>query len=108
MFQPEDVADNPALPAEVEADVLAECSKLGPVEKVKVYKLHPDGVVSVKFKQEEHVQGCIAKMNGRWFGGLQIAAHRWDGVTNYALVKAKDSVEQEEARLDAFAKELEK
>ena len=42
----------------------------------------------------------------RWFGGAQVSAALWDGVTNY-LVKVKESAEEQQARLDAFARELE-
>ena len=48
-----------------------------------MYAANPDGIVTVKFKQEEPAQACIAKMNGRFFGGNQLVAHMWDGVTYY-------------------------
>ncbi len=42
----------------------------------------------------------------RWFGGKQLEAHMYDGVTSYH-VKVKETWEEQEARLEAFAKELE-
>ncbi len=39
-------------------------------------------------------------------GGRQLEAHMYDGVTNYAI-KVKESWEEQEARLEAFAQELE-
>lgn len=51
--------------------------------QVRVYAAHPEGVVTVKFKQEEPAHACVAKMNGRFFGGRQLIAHMWDGFTYY-------------------------
>ena len=48
-----------------------------------MYKSHPEGVVSVKFKEEAPAHECIRLMNGRFFGGQQIEAALWDGLTNY-------------------------
>lgn len=108
MFSPSELSESPALAAEIESDVRVECGKLGAIEKVRLFKLHPEGIVSVKFKQAEPAAQCVAAMNGRWFGGQQILAHMWDGVVNYAAVKAQRSAEEEAARLEAFAREIEK
>lgn len=51
--------------------------------QVRVYASNPEGVVTIKFKQEEPAQSCIAKMNGRFFGGHKLEAQMWDGYTNY-------------------------
>lgn len=47
----------------------AECGKLGPIEKVRIFKHNPEGVVTVRFKAIEPAQQCVALMNGRWAGG---------------------------------------
>jgi HIV Tat-specific factor 1 len=39
------------------------------------------------------------------FGGRQISATEHDGVTNYASIR--ESAEEEQARLERFARELE-
>jgi HIV Tat-specific factor 1 len=50
---------------------------------VRVFASHPQGIVTVRFKQEEPAQACLSRMNGRFFGGHQIVAHMWDGFTSY-------------------------
>lgn len=37
----------------------------------------------MRFQTEEGAQACLERMNGRFFGGLQLTAALWDGVTNY-------------------------
>jgi len=51
--------------------------------QVKVFKGHPAGVVSVRFRTQEGAQEALARMGGRFFGGRRIAAALWDGLTNY-------------------------
>jgi hypothetical protein len=51
--------------------------------QVRVFASHPQGIVTVRFKQEEPAQACLSRMNGRFFGGNQIVAHMWDGFTSY-------------------------
>eukprot|EP00955_Chlamydomonas_euryale_P019363 206326-Chlamydomonas_euryale.AAC.7 len=49
-------------------------------------------------------------MAGRWFGGRQLHASMYDGLTNFAAAAAAattETAEEQEARLDAFAAELE-
>ena len=46
-------------------------------------------------------------MNGRFFGGRQIEADLWDGVSNFYVKPAKESEEEQAARLERFARELE-
>ena len=47
---------------------------------------HPDGVGSVAFKEHISAEACITQLNGRWYGGKQLEAFKWDGVTNYQVV----------------------
>lgn len=107
MFTLDEFKEDLMFAEELEADIRAECSKLGVVEKLKVFKNNPEGVVSVRFQEPEAANKCIQLMNGRWFGGRQVEAHLYDGVTNYAVKPAKESWEEQEARLEAFARELE-
>ena len=37
------------------------------------------------FKEAESAAACVAAMNGRWYGGRQLAVEVWDGVTNYQV-----------------------
>ena len=74
--------------------------------QVRVYTGNPQGVVSVKFKTEDAAQECVKKMQGRYFGGRQVEAGMWDGYTNYH-VKIQETAEQQAARLERFASEIE-
>ena len=74
--------------------------------QVRVYPNHPEGVVSVKFKGEEAAEACLKLMHGRFFGGRQLDAGLWDGVANYN-VKRQETAEEEAARLERFAAEIE-
>jgi HIV Tat-specific factor 1 len=104
MFTRAELLADPSLLPEVEEDVMAECTKIGPIDRLRVYENHPEGVVMVKFKDKQAGLKCIQIMNGRWFGGKQIEAYEDTGLVNYALVR--DAAE-EEARLEQFGRELE-
>ena len=74
--------------------------------QVRVFAGNPKGIVSVRFKTVEAADKCIETMSGRFFGGRKLAAHMWDGHTNYN-VKLQESEEQLAARRAAFAAEIE-
>jgi HIV Tat-specific factor 1 len=83
MFSPEEFAENPGYKEELEGDIRSECAKLGRVDKLRVFNGHPQGVVSVKFVTLEAADECVRIMNGRFFGGRQLEAAKWDGFTNF-------------------------
>ncbi|CAI9090800.1 OLC1v1025655C2 [Oldenlandia corymbosa var. corymbosa] len=66
MFTPTEMRADENFRSELEEDVRDECSKLGPLESVKVCENHPQGVVLVKFKDRKDALKCIELMNGRW------------------------------------------
>lgn len=68
--------------------------------------MNPQGIVTVKFKTDEAAAKCIEVMEGRYFGGRRVSAHMWDGSTNYH-VKKKETAEEQQARLDKFAQQIE-
>lgn len=74
---------------------------------MRIFQYHPEGVVSVKFREEEPAQACIKLMHGRFFGGRQLTAEMWDGLVNYNVKKPKESAEEQAARLEKFAAEIE-
>ena len=78
------------------------------MEKVKIFHTNPEGVVTVKFREEEAAEKCIQLLDKRFFGGRQLAAAMWDGFSSYHVKAVKESVEDQEARLAKFAAELEK
>ncbi|KAJ3696819.1 hypothetical protein LUZ61_000524 [Rhynchospora tenuis] len=104
MFTPAELRADENLLPELEADVREECTKLGPLENVKVCENHPQGVVLVKFKDKRDGAKCIELMNGRWFGGRQIHASEDDGTVNHTAIRDLD---EEASRLEKFAAELE-
>ena len=106
MFSIDEMMENPGLKEELEDDVETECVKIGSVDKVRVFHTNPEGVIVVKYKEPKHADDCINKMNGRWFGGRQISAEKWDGITDFQ-VRYKETEEEQQARLDMYAAELE-
>eukprot|EP00798_Chlamydomonas_sp_ICE-L_P019331 gene19331-25982_t len=85
MFSPDELIEDMLMSEDLESDVRNECSRMGVVEKIRVFKSNPEGVISIKFKDEEPAKKCISLMHGRWFGGRQVTAEMWDGSTNYLV-----------------------
>jgi HIV Tat-specific factor 1 len=108
MFTPEELTENPLSKDELEADILSEANKAGKVDKFHIFEKNPEGVVTVRYKTIEEADACVAMMQGRWFGNRQIQAGKYDGVTNFN-VKARvvETEEEQQARLEAFAAEIE-
>lgn len=116
MFGPADAADA-GFVDELRAEVHAECSALGRVEKVTVFPNHPDGVVVVKFKRGGGAAACVEKMDGRYFARRRIECSFWDGRENFGRARregggsgdggARSGEVSEEARLEAFGAWLE-
>lgn len=110
MFDLEEMFSDPSFRVELEEDVAIECEKFGEVTQVKVFSTNPDGVVSIRFVDEDAANKCVAAMRGRWFGGKRVDACLWDGVTNYAKAGVRDDETEAEqnARLEKFAADLER
>lgn len=104
MFRPAELRSDTNLLSDLEADIAEECSKIGPIERIKVYEKHPLGAILVKFKNRQDGLKCIQTMNGRWFGGRQIQAVEDDGTINHALLRDEN---EEAERLERFGAELE-
>ncbi|KAF9166084.1 hypothetical protein DFQ26_008754 [Actinomortierella ambigua] len=108
MFTTQEMEADPTLILDLKEDIREECEKLGEVTNVIIYDQHPDGVVSVKFKDVESAELCIRLMNGRFFAGQRIEAELYDGHTKYDVKKSKEEMEAEEKqRLERYAKWLE-
>ena len=75
--------------------------------QVRVFHTHPEGIVTIKFKTDDAATKCIGVMDGRYFGGRQVKAHMWDGITSYHVKQQKESAEQQQARLEKFAAQIE-
>ena len=75
-----------------------------------MYHLHPEGVVTIKYRDEDAAAQCVERMQGRFFGGRQLSASLWDGFTQFGKVRvnvAADTALDEEQRLAKFAQEIE-
>ena len=125
MFQPEEIRNGIVTKEELKEDVENECAKLGEVDRVVVYGENAEGVISVRFRHEEAADVCIQRMDGRFFSKRRITAHKWgrhnratndttcravlplDGFTKYHRAPEPDVVQDEETRLEKFARDLE-
>jgi len=88
---------------DLKEDMEAECTKKGgQVEKVTVFPEHPEGVIAVKFKMPESAEKMRMVMDGRWFSQRQLSAELFDGKTDYTLGVKRESIEDQEARLENF------
>ncbi|XP_061169553.1 HIV Tat-specific factor 1-like [Saccostrea echinata] len=104
MFSPKEFDVDPVLINELRDDVRQESSKFGDVKNVKIYDNHPEGVMSVSFKEPEQADACIAAMNGRWFAKRRISAESWDGKTKYEI---QESEAERDERLKKWEQYLE-
>ncbi|KAG0282548.1 hypothetical protein BGZ96_000366 [Linnemannia gamsii] len=108
MFTLEELEADPTLLLDLKEDIREECEKVGEVTNVIIYDHHPDGVVSVRYKEKESADLCVKLMSGRFFAGQRVVAEIYDGHTKYESQKSKEELEEEEKqRLDRYAKWLE-
>ncbi|KAF9124155.1 hypothetical protein BGW39_008411 [Mortierella sp. 14UC] len=108
MFTLQELEVDPTLLLDLKEDIREECEKCGEVTNVIIYDHHPEGVVSVRFKEKESAELCVKLMSGRFFAGQRVVAEIYDGHTKYESQKSKEELEEEEKqRLDRYAKWLE-
>ncbi|KAL8292020.1 hypothetical protein RQP46_001486 [Phenoliferia psychrophenolica] len=79
MFSLKELEEDATLLLDLKEDVRDECETLGEVTNVTLYDREPDGIMTVRFKDDLAAQACIAKMNGRFFSGRSILAFTYDG-----------------------------
>ncbi|EPS25742.1 hypothetical protein PDE_00678 [Penicillium oxalicum 114-2] len=75
LFTLEELKDDVEAILDIKEDVRTECAKIGEVTNVVLYDQEPEGVVTVKFAQAEDARECVARLNGRFFGGDRIEAY---------------------------------
>ncbi|CAG8633379.1 16254_t:CDS:10 [Funneliformis caledonium] len=109
MFTLDELENDISLILDLKEDIRNECEKLGEVTNVILYDKEPDGVVSVKFKDQLSADACVVKMNGRFFAGRRIEAEIFDGKQKFQKTGAKsgETEEEESARLEKYSKWLE-
>ncbi|ORX79034.1 hypothetical protein BCR32DRAFT_234550 [Anaeromyces robustus] len=98
MFTVEEIEEDPSLILDLKEDVRTECENFGEVTNVVLYEKNPEGVISVRFKDELSVLLCIRKMNGRYFAGKRIVAEVYDGKTKYKVTNPLEDKEEEERK----------
>ncbi|KAK9363510.1 hypothetical protein V1504DRAFT_489402 [Lipomyces starkeyi] len=95
---------------DIKEDIRDGCEEIGPVTNVVLYDLEPDGVMSIKFRNEDDALDCVSKMDGRYFSGRQLEASIYDGRVRYQKSGKKHGDEDdkvEEERLARFGEWLE-
>lgn len=119
LFAPEDAAEGPEFYSNLKQDVETESRKAGEVEKVTIFEGSERGVAAVRFKNADDAEKCVAMMHERQFGTNQLTCELFDGVSDYrvrpSLVgssgpesgDAKESIEEQERKLEGFAEWLE-
>ncbi|ORX47928.1 hypothetical protein BCR36DRAFT_355443 [Piromyces finnis] len=98
MFSVQELEEDPSLILDLKEDVRTECENFGEVTNVVLYEKNPEGVISVRFKDELSVLLCIRKMNGRYFAGKRIIAEVHDGKTKYKVNNPLEDKEEEERK----------
>ncbi|KAG4301212.1 hypothetical protein PCANB_002556 [Pneumocystis canis] len=110
MFTLQELEDDITLTIDLKQDIWEECSKIGHVTNVILFDLEPEGIVSVRFSDEESALACVKMMNGRYFGGKVVEAEIYNGKIRYRKSSNKTMDEndtEEQARLEKFGNWLE-
>jgi HIV Tat-specific factor 1 len=109
MFEPAEMeAGGPAAAEALRAEVVAECATFGAVDKARVFARNPEGVVTVRFREPDAADACRQRMHGRFFGGRALQAAMYDGRTDFEPPRRAETEEEQAARLERYAAELEK
>ncbi|KAK9353907.1 hypothetical protein V1523DRAFT_172091 [Lipomyces doorenjongii] len=110
VFTLQELEDDLTAALDIKEDIRDGCEEIGPVTNVVLYDLEPDGVMSIKFRNEDDALDCISKMDGRYFSGRQLEASIYDGQVRYRKSGKKHGDEDdkvEEERLARFGEWLE-
>ncbi len=124
--------EDPTLITDIREDIQEECGKFGTVKKILIfdvsytpckssgsafYKMalisslfcfvqrHPEGIVSVAFKEFEAADSCVLQMNHRWYAGKQLQVGQWDGITNFQVEETDREREERLSKWENFLKE---
>ncbi|KAL7747886.1 hypothetical protein RI367_006821 [Sorochytrium milnesiophthora] len=115
MFTLDELDRDPGAILDIKADVREECERVGEVTNIILYDKEPEGVITVRFKDELSAAACIQLMNGRGFGGQVVIAELFDGRSKYqrsdrgqgSIAADGDADEEERKRLAAYEEWLE-
>ena len=73
-----------------------------------VFQRHPDGVVSVAYKEAEEADLCVSSLHQRWFAKRRILAATWDGNTKYEVQETEQQREERLKKWESFLETDEK
>ncbi|KAK9484019.1 hypothetical protein V1527DRAFT_471226 [Lipomyces starkeyi] len=110
VFSLQELEEDLTAALDIKEDIRDGCEEIGPVTNVVLYDLEPDGVMSIKFRNEDDALDCVSKMDGRYFSGRQLEASIYDGRVRYRKSGKKHGDEDdkvEEERLARFGEWLE-
>ncbi|KAK5112802.1 hypothetical protein LTR85_011136 [Meristemomyces frigidus] len=109
MFTLSELAEDPAAQLDINEDIRDECAKFGQVTNVTLYDKEEDGVVTVRFGNSASATACVNAFDGRWFDNRRVQASIADGKDKFKKTRKRDAdeLEDEEARLEQFSKDIE-
>eukprot|EP01064_Diplonema_japonicum_P029509 TRINITY_DN4799_c2_g1_i1.p1 TRINITY_DN4799_c2_g1~~TRINITY_DN4799_c2_g1_i1.p1 ORF type:complete len:451 (+),score=121.96 TRINITY_DN4799_c2_g1_i1:62-1414(+) len=81
-FSPEDFRTELNLAARLKKTMQTASEKHGPVDSVKVYPEHPDGVIMIRYKSFISAQECLEKFST--FDRKQVSVSMWDHIEKFA------------------------
>ena len=73
-----------------------------------LFQRHPDGVVSVAYKEAEEADLCVSSLHQRWFAKRRILAATWDGNTKYEVQETEQQREERLKKWESFLETDEK
>ncbi|GAM22556.1 hypothetical protein SAMD00019534_057310 [Acytostelium subglobosum LB1] len=104
LFDPVESWTNPNFFEELKEDIEAGCERCGEIQSITIFERNPEGVATIKFKDFESAERCVALMEGRYFAQRQLHADYYDGYSDYHV---EETEEEREMRLKVWEKYLE-
>ena len=103
VFTPKEMIQNPELYGKIIADITAICSKFGKVTLVKPIEAHPEGVVIVRFDEQQSAALAIGELDDVEYHGRHVTTEPWDG----SDLSVRESQEAEEQRILMYEQYIE-
>ncbi|TPX30517.1 hypothetical protein SmJEL517_g05936 [Synchytrium microbalum] len=107
MFTQQELEEDPTLILDLKAEVREECEKFGEVTNVIMFDKSDEGVLTVRFKEQEGADACVQKMNARFFAGRRVEAYLYDGKEKFAKSTGNETEEDQEERRKNYEQWLE-
>jgi HIV Tat-specific factor 1 len=104
MFDLKAFGEDPLFEPSLKSDIRDEGEKFGKIEKIRVFKKNPEGVIQIRFSNATAAKACVEAFQGRFFDEKTVQASLWDGKTKYNL--NEEDLEDDEQRWQEFGNEL--